>query len=417
MNRTAVIILTVLTPFGLGYYLSYLLRTMNVIIAPALVAELGLGASDLGFLTSVYFIAFAAFQVPLGVLLDRYGPRRVQAVLLLFAALGSAMFAVGESFTLLAVARSCIGLGVSGCLMGAFKANVMWWPRERLALVNGCTVAFGSFGALSATVPVEMLLQVIGWRAIFALSAAATLALAVLTFLLVPDRQTDSPAGGAPGGVTGSLRELRMIFASSFFWRISIVAFMHNASFLSYQTLWMGPWLRDVAGMAAAEAARSLLLFNLGMFVGVLIIGAVADRLQRIGVRPIILVGIGFTASIGVQLMFALEATALATPLCIAFGFFGSCTVLVYAVFGQRFPAHLIGRVNTAQNLLIFLAAFIAQWGIGAIINLWPAVDGTHYDQAAHQAAFVVMIGLQLAALAWFLWPRRRLDNDGPAVS
>ncbi len=176
MNRTAVIVLTVLTPFGLGYYLSYLVRTVNVIIAPALVADFSLGAADLGLLTSVYFIVFAAFQVPLGVLLDRYGPRRVQAALLLIAALGGAMFAVGESFTMLAVARGCIGLGVSGCLMGAFKANVMWWPRERLALVNGCTVAFGSFGALSATVPVEMLLQAIGWRGIFALIAAATLA-------------------------------------------------------------------------------------------------------------------------------------------------------------------------------------------------------------------------------------------------
>ena len=417
-RSVAAVIATVLVPFGVGYYLSYLFRSVNVVIAPRLAADIGLGAADLGFLTSVYFVTFAAFQLPLGLLLDRYGPRRVQAVLMLFAAAGAGLFAVAESLAALAVARGFIGLGVSGCLMVALKANVQWWPRERLALVNGFTVAFGSFGALSATVPVEIFLQYAGWRSIFTLLAVATLVVVVLTWVVVPEKSAEPRTDGAPpAGLAEQLRELGLVYGSGYFWRISILVFVHNSSFLAYQTLWMGPWLRDVAGMTPADVAGNLLLFNVGMFVGVLTIGALAERLQKIGVQPIVVVGTGITTSMCIQVLFAVEATGLSTVMCVAFGYFGSATLLVYTVLGQHFPSHIIGRANTAQNMLVFVAAFVSQWGIGAIIGLWPMVDGTRYDPAAHQAAFVVMIGLQLAAFIWFMWPRRRLDKAAAGMS
>ena len=157
------LVLCVMLPFGFGYYLSYLYRTMNAVIAPQLMAEMGLSAGDLGFLTSVYFITFAAVQLPLGLALDRFGPRRVQAAVLLLAALGGYLFAFGDDFTALCVGRAFIGLGVSACFMAVLKANAIWWRPERLPLVNNITAAFGSFGALSATVPVEALLGVMGW--------------------------------------------------------------------------------------------------------------------------------------------------------------------------------------------------------------------------------------------------------------
>ncbi len=411
------VILTVLVPFGIGYYLSYLFRTVNVIIAPHLVAELDLDAADLGFLTSIYFFTFAAFQIPLGMLLDRYGPRRVQAVLMLFAASGAALFALAESIAVLAVARGFIGLGVSGCLMAALKANVQWWPKERLALVNGLTVAFGSFGALSATVPVEIFLQFAGWRSIFGLLAAATLAVAVLTWFAVPEKSPEGPAVDVPRlRFADQIRALGLVYGSAFFWRITVFVFIHSACYLAYQSLWMGPWLRDVAGMSPGEVARNMLLFSVGMFVGVLSIGAMAERLQRLGIQPIVLVGVGIAASIGTQILFALEATEFSTILCFAFGYFGSSNLLVYTVLGQHFPAEFVGRANTANNMLVFIAAFAAQWGIGAIIDLWPAVDGTRYDPAAHQAAFMVMIALQIAGFVWFLWPRRRLDKPAQGM-
>jgi len=406
------IVLTVLVPFGLGYYLSYLYRTVNIVIAKPLAADLALSAADLGFLTSVYFIVFAAFQTPLGVLLDRHGPRRVQAVLLIFAAAGGALFAVSDNFLLLSLARGLIGLGASGCLMAAIKANVLWFPKERLPLVNGLTATFGTLGALSGTVPVELLYGAFGWRTIFVILSVITIAVSILIFCLVPEKNVaGSGETGQPGdqaGYRSQLHDLGKIYSSPFFWRVGVIGFVHNSVFLSYQALWMGPWLRDVAGRSFSSVAETLWWFNIGMFIGVLFLGTVADRLQKFGIRPVAVMGCGIGISLGIQSLFALEQTSIATPLCFAFGFFGSSPLLVFSVFGQTFPSHLAGRANTAQNMLSFIGAFAAQWGIGAIINIWPELAGGLYDPAGHRAALMTVIGAEMVAFAYFLWPVRR---------
>ena len=108
------IALTVLAPFALGYFLSYLFRSVNAVVGPNLVAKIGLTAAELGLVTSAYLIAFALFQLPLGLLLDRFGPRRVQTGLLSCAALGSLLFATGESLLALTLARALIGRSCSG---------------------------------------------------------------------------------------------------------------------------------------------------------------------------------------------------------------------------------------------------------------------------------------------------------------
>lgn len=405
-------VLTVLVPFGLGYYLSYLYRTVNIVIAKPLATDLSLSAAELGLLTSIYFIVFAAFQTPLGVILDRYGPRRVQIALLLFAAAGGGLFAVSEHFFLLALARGLIGLGVSGCLMAAIQANVLWFPKPRLPLVNGFTAAFGTFGALSATVPVEYLYGAFGWRAIFGLLAFAALVSAFLIFLLVPERNKRAPEQpGKQTSLRDQFRDIGQIYADSFFWRVGIVSFVHNAVFLSYQALWMGPWLRDVAGMSLSSVAETLLWMNVGMFVGVISIGVLADRFQALGISPVVIMGSGIGLSILVQSQLAMEQVAFATPLCFAFGFLGSSPLLVWSVYALKFPQNLVGRVNTAQNMLSFIGAFAVQWGVGVIINMWPERSGGHYDPAGHQAAFVTMICIEVCAFMWFLWPNRDRAN------
>ncbi|MFC1674033.1 MFS transporter, partial [Pseudomonadota bacterium] len=163
----AVTMARVFVPFALGYFLSYLYRVVNAVIAPELVGELALDASALGLLTAAYFLTFAAFQLPLGILLDRYGPRRVEAALLVFAALGAALFAWAPDTNTLILARALIGFGVSACLMASFKAFIMWFPIERIPLINGLQLAAGGLGALVATQPVEMMLDFTDWRGVF----------------------------------------------------------------------------------------------------------------------------------------------------------------------------------------------------------------------------------------------------------
>jgi MFS family permease len=144
---------TVLLPFAAGYYLSYLFRTITALASARLGADLGLGAAELGLLTAAYFATFAAMQLPVGVALDRFGPRRVQFVLLPVAGLGAALFAAAERFPLLLLGRALIGLGVAAALMAGLKALALWVPKERLALANGVYVMLGALGAVTATAP------------------------------------------------------------------------------------------------------------------------------------------------------------------------------------------------------------------------------------------------------------------------
>ena len=154
----------VYSPFALGYAISYFYRNTNAIIESDLVDELGLGPADLGLLTGAYFFSFAIFQLPLGILLDRYGPRRTEAVLLLFAALGAWIFSKADSLSGLILGRLLIGLGVSACLMAAFKAYVIWFSSGRLPMINGLQMAAGGLGALVATTPLQNVLSITNWR-------------------------------------------------------------------------------------------------------------------------------------------------------------------------------------------------------------------------------------------------------------
>ncbi len=402
----AVLALTVLLPFGLGYYLSYLFRTVNAVISPQLARDAGLSPAELGFMSSAYFVAFAAAQLPLGIALDRYGPKRVQAALVLVAAAGAAVFAAGEDAAALTAGRALIGLGVSACLMAALKANVQWFPRERLPLVNGVVFAFGTFGAVSTTVPLEALVREVDWRTVFWCLAVASALTGLVIRLAVPDDRSPEEAGAAAPG--RRLAELGQVYGSGFFWRLSCMVFLHNGVFLSYQALWAAPWLRDVAGLGRSGVADGMLMFNVGMLAGVLSAGLLAERLQRIGIPPVVPATGGIALSIVVQSLFALQWTEFPALMCLSFGYFGSASTLAYTVLAQNFPAGLAGRVNTAQNMLTFVAAFAVQWAVGVVIGLHPAPGEGLYSPDGHRTALWLLVSLQACGLAFFLWPRRR---------
>ena len=402
-----VLVLTVLMPFSIGYYMSYLFRTVNAIISPQLVSDVGLTPSALGFMTAAYFMTFAAVQLPLGIVLDKYGPRKVQAALLIVAAAGAALFAVGTDAVTLIIGRGLIGLGVSACLMASLKANVLWFPKEKIPLVNGVIFAFGAIGALSTTVPLELLIQTVDWRTVFWWLTAISIASGLLILFVVPERP-QAPVELPPGqsAFSAQMADLKLVYASAYFWRLAFMVFLHNGVFLSYQALWAAPWLRDVAGLDRSGVADAMFMFNIGMFVGVLSIGLVAERLQKLGIPTIVPAVAGIVLSLVVQALFAAAWTDYAAILCLAFGYFGSTATLAYAVLNQKFPQKLTGRVNTAQNMMTFIAAFAMQWLVGIIIGLYPSPGDGLYSSDGHQTALIVLIVIELAGLIFFLWPR-----------
>lgn len=398
MSLQPVMLLRVFIPFALGYFLSYLFRTVNAVIAPDLVRDIGVDPASLGLLTSAYFLTFAAFQLPLGVLLDRYGPRRVEAVLLLFAAAGAFAFARAETLTGLLLGRALIGLGVSACLMAAFKAFTLWFPAEKLPLANGIQMISGGIGALAASTPVELSLKFTDWRGVFLILSGLTLAAAICIFLVVPEKQ------GSRSGETlrQQLQGIRQVFTSRTFRSIAPWAVAAQAAYLSIAGLWSGPWLRDIANYDRMTIANTLMGISIAMIAGYFAFGSLAERLARRGIRPMTVAASGMICFMVVQGMIVLQMVKVTLILWLLFGFFGTACILPYAALSQNFPQHLSGRVNTGLNLLVFVAAFAAQWAIGLVIDFWPQTASGGYSAAGYSSSFGLIVILQLAGAAWY---------------
>ncbi|TFG42015.1 MAG: MFS transporter [Syntrophobacterales bacterium] len=401
---TLVTLLRVFIPFALAYFLSYLFRVVNAIIAPNLAADLNIGPADLGLLTSAYFVSFAAFQLPLGVLLDRFGPRRVAAGLLVFAAAGAMMFAMAGGLSGLFVGRALIGLGVSAGYMAAIKAYTLWFPPQQWPQINGLHLAAGGIGALSATLPVEFALTYADWRGLFIVLSILSAIVASAIFGCVPEQRQET----GQIRLSDALRGIGQVFTSPLFWRVTPLTVTSQVAFMSIQGLWAGPWLRDVAGMDRAGIAGVLFWTAAAMTAGYVAIGFITERLSRSGIKPLT------TAVWGMLLFMAVQALIMAGPvrwptaLWMLFGFIGTTGVIPYPALAMSFPSQLAGRVSTGLNVLVFVGAFAAQWGIGAVIALFPVTAAGHYSPQGYQASLAILLGMQALCLVWYFLAGRQ---------
>lgn len=396
------IALAVFLPFAAGYLLSYIYRSINAVIAPDLIAGFSLSAADLGLLTSAYFLAFASFQVPLGILLDRFGPRRTNASLLLIAGSGALVFATSQSMPGLLTGRALIGVGVSACLMSSIKAFTLWFPRQRLPAMTGWVMFTGGIGAMIATAPVEAALQLTNWRGVFVAAAILTFLASAMLFLLVPERGGEE----RPESLAEQWRGVSQVFGSRVFWQVAAASALFQAINMAVQGLWAGPWLADVAGYDRSGVALSLLGLAAATTLGFLSWGVAASKLSHRGCTPLVLFKIGTTVFLGAQLLLCLGVTSGAWLIWIVFGLSGTSGSLAFTILSHAFPMSLNGRANTALNLLVFLTAFGGQWAFGAIVNLWPAESG-HYHHDGYRAAFATLVALQMLAFGWLMFGAR----------
>ena len=388
-------------PFAGAYFLSYHYRTANAVIGPVLSAELSLGAADLGLLTSAYFLGFGLSQLPLGMFLDRYGARRVEATLLVIAALGAAVFASSPHIGMLTVGRGLIGLGVSACLMASLKTFSLWFPPERQASLIGWIMTAGTLGALAAATPLDMALRIASWREIFFVLSGATLFMAAWLWFGVPEKG-DQPA---PQPFAEQWAGVCEVLSSRHFWRFAPVGFAQIGGFMAVQSLWSSAWLMQVNGYTRSLAADHLTAMSVAMIAAYALIGMLATGLARRGIGTLTLLGGGLTLALLTLLLIITEAVDQHYLLWIAYGTFSSCGTLAYAATSAGFPVALSGRVNSTLNLMVFAGAFSLQWGVGILIDTLIAAGQT--PAAAHRSAFIALFALQLAAHFWMLAGRR----------
>jgi MFS family permease len=362
-----------------------------------LTSEFGLAAGDLGLLTSVYYLAFAAAQIPFGILLDRCGPRRVQSVVLFAAAMGAALFAVSDNYLLLLGGRALIGLGVAAALTAGMKALVIWFPGERVPLLNSVMVMLGAMGALTATLPADFLINSIGWRGFFELLAIVSAGCALVIYLVVPEAPVATLEGEPANG-------LRAIYTDPRFWRLAPLSATCIGTAWALQGLWAAPWLSDVEGLDRAGLLRYLFVMAIALSLGALLLGVAADRLLRLGVGRRPLLGLVAAVFIVAQLTLILRLPVPSYLPWAVIAAAGAMTVLSYAILAEYFPKQLAGRANAALNVFHIGGAFVLQYLTGRVLQLWTPTEG-HYPEVAYQAAFALNVLFQIAAAIWFALP------------
>lgn len=390
---------TIFLPFAAGYLLSYLFRTINGPLADRLVVEFALDASSLGLLTSAYFFTFAAFQLPLGALIDRFGPRRVQVVLSIVAAAGAVLIAGAHSLSLLIAGRAIIGLGTSGALMTGLKALNLWTPRPRLTAMNGLYIMFGGLGAMASTYPTGWLSDAMGWRGTFYVLAATTLAIAATTWLAVPEKTTDA----LPEPWRDVFVAFGKIYRTASFWRVAPLSAMIIGTAFAVHGLWAARWMMDVNGIATADITSNLLLMGAGLTIGAATIGMLASWLRARGVGSANIFAGACGLFLLVQLVILTDRQLPAWLPWSCFALFGGMTVLGYSMLADIFPQERIGRANGALNVLHIGMAFVIQSLIGAVTNMWAPDAAGAYPLLAYQTALAVPVVLQVLALLWFL--------------
>jgi MFS family permease len=392
----------VFLPFAVGYYLSYLFRTINALIAVPLASELGLDADNLGLLTSVYFLTFAIAQVPIGILLDHYGPRQIQSLLLLVATGGAALFAMSESWIALLMGRALLGLGVAASLTAGLKALVLWFPEDRLPFLNGLMVMLGALGAVTATSPAELALAWFGWRVLFALLAVVTAGSSIMIYLLVPES-----ASPAPIMRRTAVANLKKIYTDPHFWRLAPLSATSIGTAWALQGLWAAQWLADVEEVARTSLVRHLFVMAVALSLGALLLGVLADRLRRYGIGVEGLLSVVGMIFIAVQLAIIFRWPLSSYVLWAAVAAVGAATVLSYAILAGYFPKELAGRANAALNVCHIGGAFVLQSATGVVLSYWTPQAG-HYPEIAYQTAFSLNVFAQVIAWIWFVLPRVR---------
>jgi type III secretion system YscQ/HrcQ family protein len=390
-------------PLAFGYFLSVLFQSIDPLVADDLMTDLAIGKSTLGILTAAFPLAFAACLLPSGIAIDRFGPRPVQSVMMGVTALGALIFSLSTGSFGLMIGRTLLGAGAASALLAVMKAAVTWFPRERLGLVTGCLITVAGLGALAMADPTALFVRAHGWRALFILLAALAMLCAILSVLLVP----------TPATVTGDVPDqdhgLPFVLRDPIFRRFAPLAAIVVGTVWAIQGQWVAGWLATVNGLRIADIITYVTLIAVGQSVGALVWGALADWAVRKGLSAASV----FVGAVALCVCIQVAAVGgIALPTSIVWGALvaGAAAMLPFVVLLTHFPQAYAARACASVGVLQYVATLFIQSAVGSVV----ASDQT--SATTYAMAFMVLIALQLAALAWFLFPRSETRDGAQSV-
>ena len=393
------------------YVISQLLRNSIGVIAPDLAAELDFSASQIGILSSLFFFSFAAAQLPLGIALDRYGPKRCMLACAVVVIAGALLFASAATSTGLIAARILMGLGTSCYLMAPLAFYARHFAANRFATFAGLQLGIGTGGTLLATAPLAFSASIIGWRATFAAIAAVMGIAALLIAVVVRDESSGAAGKAGRESLWQGLRGIREVWATDSVGRLFLMNITNYSSFVLVVGLWGGPYLSHVYGYSLTERGNLLLVAAITQMIGMVSWGT-ADRVFGNYKVPALL-GAGTTC---VMLLALAVFGRLPLPVLIlwfaVFGFCSAFTPVVIAHGKSLFPPHLVGRGITLLNMGSLGGVFISQTLTGIVIDIFPTEAGA-YPLASYRLVFALQAAFLLVTSAVYLRARDPLGQKG----
>ena len=386
--------------FAFAFFISTLLRAITATLTPVLTNEFDLSAGNLGLLAGGYFIGFSLMQIPAGLLLDKYGPKKVIPYLLLIALVGTISFAFAKNFTGLFISRIFIGVGVSACLMGPLTGYRVWFEEKYQQRANSWMLMVLSIGFLASTLPVQILLPLIGWRSIFFLIGALILISIILLSVFIPSWEIKSPVESK--NISEGLLD---VWKDKFFISLIPLAFFNYAGVQAIQTLWAGPWMLNVAGYSPLESATGLFWINITMLFAFLIWGYLLPKFSEYGLDSIKIIKYGLPLNYVILFLIILLGQKAGAAMFTLYILSSIVLTLTHPAIALSFPQHLAGKSLTSFNVFIHSGTFFVQWGIGLIIDYCKNIG---FDTIlSYRISFFVFLVICILSYLFFIFKNK----------
>lgn len=389
--------LRIIAAFGFGFFLSMFTRASGNLLNAPIRTDLGVSESSMSLTFGLaFFIAFGLAQLPIGVMLDRYDPRKVCATMLLVAACGTVIFALAHTSGQMAAGRVLMGMGFAACMMSALKTYSLWFPVNKLPTINGVQFAIGILGTISASKPTEWLLQVIDWRGI-AVGTAALSVLAATVLLTLAPRHHGRPSGET---LVDQIKGIALVYGDGYFWRATPWAFVSIGISQGVGTLYVVPWLTTAAGLSTPSAANILFVTSTASIVNYLLVGHLIEWMSRRGFGPMTIPYAGIVVSMAMMALIIAFPARLPMLCWVIWSLSIGWASLTVAGLARAFPVALAGRVYTDFNQMSFLVTSLVQMLVGAMLDIFPQSAGVPAPDS-YRLAFGAVLGLQVLGCLW----------------
>ncbi len=394
-------------PSALFFSYAFFMRVSPSVMASDLMREFAVGAALLGNLAAFYFYAYASIQIPVGVLVDNFGPRRVITIATLLTAIGCLVFATAGTLHAAYAGRLLIGAGAAFSWVTGLALIARWFPPRRYAFVSGLSNIAGMLGAASAQAPLAALVEAAGWRAPIIGAALFGIALALASWLLIRDRPENADGTLSTPPRRAFLHSLRLAASNRQTWIVSAYTGAVIAPFLGLSSLWGVPYLMHVHGFARPSAALVMSSMIAGMAVGGMAIGWISDYIGRR--KPMMFVAI-IGQALSILVTFYWQPVAkewLFVPIA-AIGLFASGLIIGFATVRESNAPEATGAASGMVNTAVIGGGALIQPLIGLILDRgWDGatVGGTRvYSSAIYESAFMTLFAsLALSFLAALL--------------